>query len=661
MLRDKFVKFLEKNGVQCSGLDDCKILELISAAIGIELFEPKRYEFQSVRQLANRQELSSVSLEKWKQLQAAPLEFDNNVLTILIADPFQSDAQKEVSIILGGMKVITILGHTNILEELHTYLSRDLSSHDLQLQLEEPSTFSNEQSHAQGPNESQIRPEDVSAPLVVRILDNIFADSIEKKASDIHMIPSAHGLEVKIRVDGILQELLVVPPRLKHPVTSRIKLLCGMDIAEKRKPQDGRLRLKSADNPIDLRISTVPSVHGETVVARLLSSKSTNITLDALGVDSNQLDRIRRNLRGSSKVILASGPTGSGKTSTLYACLSYLADGTRNIITIEDPVEYRIDGITQVQINTKTDVSFAKSLRSALRQDPDVIMVGEIRDPETAQISMQAAQTGHLVLSTIHTNTAEGSITRLLDFGIPAFLISSSISTIIAQRLVRRLAPDGTLSGRVGVFSILEINDHIADAIREGASEREIASIARSNGFQTLWEHGLSLVDTGITTFEELERVLGPKPSSSIEEEKTTHQKLSINNNSKIANSSTRKKVLLVEDDDSARAVLSMLFEEQYFDVIEASNGIEGLEKTFIENPAIIVSDLMMPRMSGLDMVKKIRSDARSSSIPILMLTAASTEESELKLLEHGADDFVSKTADSKILLARVERLLARR
>lgn len=651
-------------------IDEIAAVQAVADSLGIQARTLDQKSTGAISGLLGNPRFKSIELSQWRALKALPVAFDDKTLEIICANPFCHEAKKDLEFRLG----ISIKMSLGFEEQILSFLDRSRkASTELSLNsmIDESNEIAFSAQLVETSNETQLHHEDVSAPLVIRLVDKIFSDSLEKRASDIHISPEKDQLAVRVRVDGMLHPLLTVPAHLKNPVVARIKLLCGMDISEKRKPQDGRLRLKSNNNPVDLRISTVLSVHGENVVVRVLATQSTKHSLDAVGMRESTLTRFTQGLRESSKVVLVSGPTGSGKTSTLYAGLTYLADGHRNIITIEDPIEYRIDGVTQMQVNRKIDVTFAEGLRSALRQDPDVIMVGEIRDLETATVALQASQTGHLVLSTIHTNSAPATITRLVDLGVAPYLLASSISTIVAQRLVRKLCTECRTQtelgwkacgcpacantgykGRHGVFSVLELTDAVQEVIRHNGSEQEITNAARPTGYETLWEDAIHLIEEGITTYEEAERVLGPQRNAVVVPNREELAKTSIEQG--------KRRLLLVEDDDSTRTILSMLFKDQFFDVIEAENGLEGLEMVHSQHPEIIVCDLMMPRMSGIEMLKKLRADTRTRDIPVLMLTAASTEDNELALMESGADDFVSKTTDSKVMLARVNRLLAR-
>jgi type II secretory ATPase GspE/PulE/Tfp pilus assembly ATPase PilB-like protein/ActR/RegA family two-component response regulator len=482
------------------------------------------------------------------------------------------------------------------------------------------------------------------------LVNKILLDAIESGASDIHLTPEKGSLKVKVRVDGMLKELLEVPGNLSAPVVSRIKLLGGMDISEKRRPQDGRLRVEFSGTTKDLRLSSIPSLHGENIVARILSPELGDVTFESLGMPPEVCKNLREDLTGSSRVILVTGPTGSGKTSTLYAAIAELKLQGLNIITIEDPIEYRVPGILQTQVNPKIGLNFADGLRSILRQDPDVVVVGEIRDAETANIVMQVAQTGHLVLSTLHTNSAASAITRLCDLGVAPFMIASSIQSIMAQRLVRRSKEDKSgYSGRIGVYSYLQMSERLREAVRSSQGEANFETIATERGFQSLTQAAERLISCGATTLEEAERVFGTKSSWSISATTQPQKKTSL-----------KRRVLVVEDDENMRMILNMLLSRALYDVVEACDGRAALESILSNPPDLVVTDLMMPELDGADLVAIMKRDPRTSMIPVLLLTAVASEETELKLLSCGADDFVSKTTDQKILLARVEKLINR-
>ena len=374
----------------------------------------------------------------------------------------------------------------------------------------------------------------------IRLINGIIAEAVRRGVSDIHVEPYESGLVVRMRVDGVLRESLRMPAHVAPVVVSRIKVMARLDIAERRVPQDGRIGLTLGGRTFDVRVSTLPSRAGERVVLRILDKESAGFSLEQLGIDATAGAILRSALAEPNGIILVTGPTGSGKTTTLYACLQQLNDGSRNILTVEDPVEYAVDGVGQTQVNSKVGMSFAAGLRAILRQDPDVVMVGEIRDRETADVAVQASLTGHLVLSTVHTNDAIGAITRLRDMKVEPFLLASSLRAVVAQRLVRRLCPacreevpaesglaallgfgPGTsvfratgcaecgqsgFKGRTGVFEAVRIDSAVRRMINEGADEAAIARHAFA-GASNLAAAVRALVLSGETTPEEAIRV----------------------------------------------------------------------------------------------------------------------------------------------------------
>ena len=380
---------------------------------------------------------------------------------------------------------------------------------------------------------------------IVRLVASVLNDAIRMGASDVHVEPLRRGLRIRMRVDGVLRETLTVPHGSRAAFTSRIKIISGLDISERRRPQDGRTRIDLGDLSVDARVSTLPSMHGETVVIRLLARAETTQRVDELGFEDNQLRAVRDALARSQGLVLITGPTGSGKTSTLFSALQEIHDVTRNIITLEDPVEIQLPGITQVQINEKAGLTFATGLRSVLRQDPDVVLVGEVRDSETAELALRASLTGHLVLTTVHTNDAVSALTRFVDMGVAPYLVASSLSLVVAQRLVRRPCdacaepyepPDDVLAmlevdrsfleggsprsgagcrlcndsgylGRRGVFEVLEVTQAVRRTLLSDPTEGALLAATAKDQPLTLRDHALLLAKSGGTTFEEVLRV----------------------------------------------------------------------------------------------------------------------------------------------------------
>ncbi len=386
-----------------------------------------------------------------------------------------------------------------------------------------------------------VRLDGTDAAPVVRIVDTAIAQAVKEKASDIHIEPEKDGVRIRFRVDGVLREINTVPRELRDALISRVKILARIDIAETRKPQDGRIRLQVGDKDLDIRVSTFPTIHGENLVLRLLDKTALVRGFEDLMFSSANLTGFERLIRQPHGIVLVTGPTGSGKTTTLYAALARISSLEKNIVTIEDPVEYELPLIRQTQINPKADITFANGLRSILRQDPDVIMVGEIRDRETSEIAIQASLTGHLVLSTLHTNDAPTALTRLIDMGVEPFLIASSVTGVLAQRLVRALCPackepyqpgDDILqkaglsagdvlyrargcvqcrmngySGRFGIAELLLVDDDVRSMINAKRPAEEIRRYAQDAGMVTLLEDGLDKARRGLTTLDEVMRV----------------------------------------------------------------------------------------------------------------------------------------------------------
>ena len=373
---------------------------------------------------------------------------------------------------------------------------------------------------------------------VIRLLNSILFQAVKERASDIHLEPFERELEVRFRIDGLLYKMLSPPKVIQEALTSRVKIMAGLNIAEKRLPQDGRIRVKVAGRDVDIRVSLVPTFFGERVVLRLLDKQRGILNLREIGLSASNDAFMERILTRTSGIVLVTGPTGSGKTTTLYAALSQINSPEKNIITVEDPIEYQLKGVGQIQVNPKIDLTFANGLRSILRQDPDIVMIGEIRDAETAEIAMQASLTGHLVLSTLHTNDAATAVTRLIDMGIEPFMVASSLSAVLAQRLVRVICPhckesytpdraypgielppklyrgrgcekcfDLGTQGRIGIYELLPIDAELCSMIIRQAPAGAIKEYAISKGMKTLREDGLEKARQGITTIEEVLRV----------------------------------------------------------------------------------------------------------------------------------------------------------
>jgi general secretion pathway protein E/type IV pilus assembly protein PilB len=460
-----------------------------------------------------------------------PLARDTDSLRVAVANPFDFGAIDE----LGHLTGLGIEPTVAPLGEIRLAISRHYGADAIGAAADEAPARYGERD-----NDPPIAVDD-EAP-VIQLVQAILRDAINRRASDIHFEPLERRFRVRFRIDGVLQEIADPPWRLQRAVISRLKIMANMSIAENRLPQDGRARIGVEGRLLDLRLSSLPTVHGESIVMRILEPERLRLGLEKLGLDPGDRQSLERLLAWPDGIVLVTGPTGSGKTTTLYACLHQLNRADRKIITVEDPVEYQITGINQVSVRGETGLTFATALRAMLRQAPNIIMVGEIRDRETAGIAINAALTGHLVLSTLHTNDAAGAVTRLIDIGVKPFLVASGLRAVVAQRLVRRVCPEcgqpagltaierrgwpaslavagasvlrrgaGCLAceragyrGRVGLFEFLHVDDRIRRLIHEGGSAARLRAEARAAGMATLREDGWRKVRAGLTTIDEV-------------------------------------------------------------------------------------------------------------------------------------------------------------
>jgi len=566
--------------------------------------------------------------------------------------------------------------------------------------------------------------EEASHAPIVRLVDMMLADGIASRASDIHVEPVDGGVAVRYRIDGVLRQVMKVPRSAGIPLISRVKIMSGLDIADRRRPQDGRARVSVNGNPIDLRVSTLPAAGGEKVVIRVLNTRATLLSLEALGMFEDERERITSLLDHKEGILLVTGPTGSGKTTTLYSALRLVQGEGINIVTVEDPVEYKLgENIVQVQVQEKAGLTFASALRSILRQDPDVVLVGEIRDQETAQIAVQASLTGHLVLSTLHTNDAANAVTRLVDMGIEAYKLASALRGVVAQRLMRRLCmacrtpmtaslgpklrrhvpqgatlyqavgcPDCAMTGYRGRFSIVEVlavTPEIERLIGAGATADRLADAARAAGMKALWESGLRHVLAGETSTEELLRVTDvPAERRASAAPPATEPPRAGGASAPAAPAASgyaaadlsgsfdlldelappaegaaprRATVLLVEDEESLRKVMKDLLERDGYSVAEAADGISALDQVDRVAPDVIMLDLNLPGLDGYHVLQQLRSRPATSRIPVIVLTAKGDEDNEVRVFQLGADDFLTKPFRAKALSARLEAVLGRR
>ncbi len=583
---------------------------------------------------------------------------------------------------------------------------------------------------------------------IIRLVDHIIAQAITQRASDIHIETEEGGLVVRYRVDGVLKQTMTLPRAVAPPLVSRIKIISGLDIADRMRPQDGRARVSVNGTRVDLRISTLPASNGEKVVLRVLDGRATPLGLDGLGLTAHDFARVQQLVNLREGIVLVTGPTGSGKTTTLYSVLRMIQSRGVNIVTVEDPVEYKVPGIVQVQVNEKAGLTFAAALRSILRQDPDVVLIGEIRDRETATIATQASLTGHLVLSTLHTIDAASSVARLLDIGVEPYKVAAALKGLVAQRLVRRLCstcrapittpvedrfrqwiPSGVelfrpvgcpeclstgYRGRVAITEVIIADNELERCISLGESPDRLTEVARAAGMRSLWESGITHVLDGLTDLEELVRVaevpssnprratprstpsvppprtkfttrahptpVAPRPAFQSDEASAADRAARSAANGEPSKgaaldrafelvddlkpaasaSSNRQRILLVEDEAPLRGVLRDLLEREGYAVIEAADGVQALDGIDRSAPDLVVLDLHLPRLDGFGVLKHLRSRASTLTLPVLVLTAKGDEDSEVRVFEAGANDFLTKPFRPRALIARLKALSAR-
>jgi len=481
-----------------------------------------------------------IPIQYFKRMGLVPLFEEQGVLTVAINDPANFQAADDLARRFGFKGIRMVLSP---LGEIHSAINAlfDQTSDEAEKMVQDLESYqSDDQVFTELEDLQDLMDVTNEAP-IIRLVNVVLTQALRRLASDIHIEPYEKEIKVRFRIDGILYEIFSLPKRFQAHIVSRLKVMANLDIAEKRLPQDGRIKIKVANKTVDIRISVIPMAYGERIVLRLLDKSISILGLAEMGMAQKRLEIFEKLINKNTGILLVTGPTGSGKTTTLYAALNRINSMEKNIITIEDPIEYELKGVGQIQVNPKTELTFARGLRSVLRHDPDIIMVGEIRDLETVEIAIQASLTGHLVFSTLHTNDATGALTRLVDMGVEPFLIASSLLAVLAQRLVRRICPDckepfhpeeATLEelglpkdqvfyhgrgceacmqsgyrGRSGIFELLVMDNDTRHLLTSGADSVKMKDMAVRNGMATLFEDGLLKVKTGLTTLNEVLRV----------------------------------------------------------------------------------------------------------------------------------------------------------
>jgi type IV pilus assembly protein PilB len=552
---------------------------------------------------------------------------------------------------------------------------------------------------------------------VSKLVDAMISDAVREGASDIHAEPTDGGVVVRYRVDGVLHEVMRLPEAAGSALVRRVKVWANLDVTDPLRPHDGRASARVDGQAVDLRVSTIPVARrGEKVVIRILDKANLRANIPDLHLPAGETEALVRLLSHREGMVLITGPTGSGKTTTLYAALNQLKTGKVNIVTVEDPVEYDMAGISQIQVSEAQGLTFAKALRSVLRQDPDIVLVGEIRDPETATIAIQAGFSGHFVLSTLHTNDAPSAVVRLRDLGIDAFKLASVLKGIVAQRLVRRLcdvcavpvaldsvAPEvrppadrpGEVRvrravgcrkcngrgyrGRIAILEIMPIDETVARLIDGGALPDALAAAAAKIGMRTLWESGLERVWDGATSLDELVRVLGdragaesaaPVVASSAPVPAASASVPPIGAPPVVAAAAdpagpsaaatgSQNRILVADDDPQMRRLIRNVLVREGFEVVEAADGLDALDRLEQEAVGLVLLDVDMPRLDGLGVLEELRAQMRTASLPVIILTAHH-DDTEEKALDLGANDYLTKPVQTRSLVARVRAVLKR-
>ncbi|MEP6991063.1 MAG: ATPase, T2SS/T4P/T4SS family [bacterium] len=598
-------------------------------------------------------------------------------LVVATSDPNDYEAERDLGFASGRRITFELASPGAIADRLNTGYSADGVVESLLLAAD--STLADAVRVIEDMEPESVAQADIESAPLVKLANLILSEAVVQRASDIHIEPGgSKGGVVRFRIDGVMRQHMVLPVGAVNRIVSRIKVLGKLDIADRMRPQDGRARIQVLNKSYDLRISTVPTREAEKAVIRILRPDIAK-TLADVGLQPYELQRIRQLIGQRDGIVVVTGPTGSGKTTTLYAALSDVATSEVNVMTVEDPIEYELPGVTQIQVETKRDVTFASALRSILRQDPDVIFVGEIRDTETAQVAAQAAATGHLVLATLHTNDAMSAVSRLSDLGLDRATIASVLRGAVAQRLVRRLCAEcaepvtGALRddeerlaaqfgvrptartvgctrcnqtgyrGRIPIVEVAALTPAIAEQVSAGATAVQLQRLAIAQGMRPLREVALDHVRNGETTLEEIERVLGETAADGP------------------AAAPQPPCIVFADDDAVLRHLATAILESAGYRVRQARDGAEAI--AIIEggdDVALVVSDLHMPGMDGDELVTRLRRGAETSMLPVIILTGSGEQDTEIQLMDAGADDYIRKPIDPPRFLSRVKAALRR-
>lgn len=628
-----------------------------------------------------------------------PLQADDRRITLATSDPRDLNAEQAIGFMTGRDVEFQLTSPAELEEKLDAVYRPEKSIERLVERLD-PSKVEM-LSEAPAP---EVRDPVLDAP-VAKLVDAMISEGVRQGASDIHAEPEEGATVVRYRVDGVLREVMRLPGSAGASLVRRAKVFARLDVTDPLHPQDGRASIKVDGEIVDLRVSTVPIARrGEKVVIRILDKANLRSTIGDLGLSEHECALFTRLLGFREGMLLVTGPTGSGKTTTLYAALNQLKTGKVNIVTVEDPVEYDLTGISQIQVNEAQGLTFASALRSVLRQDPDIVLVGEIRDPETAKTAIQAGLSGHFVLSTLHTNDAVSAVVRLRDIGVDSFKIASVLKGVVAQRLVRRLCrqcaepitvndlpqdarpPVGSgiepklfrakgckncngtgFRGRLGIMEIMPVDEAVSKMIDSDAVPDAIVQTARKRGMMSLWESGLNRMWQGLTTLDELVRVLGERipeePSSQTPTSRPSVTLVPQEVRAMVAAAenaqSDTPRVLVADDDPQMRRLVRTVLEREGVQVVEAADGLDAIDLVGQQQFDLIVLDLNMPRLDGLGVLEELGAQVSTAQIPVIVLTAVG-DESEAKALDLGARDYLTKPVRPTALTARVRAVLRR-
>jgi type IV pilus assembly protein PilB len=641
---------------------------------------------------------------------AFPMREDDRQIFVATYDPDNYEADQQIGFASGRRVVFELAPPHSVTQAINVGYSSDKSVDAVLTHLAHELTDAVRVLEDNKPEAVQAT--EVEAAPIVKLTNLVLRDAVEQRASDIHIEPGEGNGVVRFRIDGVMRVHMQLPMHALNRVVSRIKVLGKLDIADRTRPQDGRTRIQVDNKVVDLRISTVPIRDSEKVVIRILRPDSGGALRD-VGLAEPELERVRQVLASRDGIMLVTGPTGSGKTTTLYGILRDLAGGDVNIMTVEDPVEYELKGISQIQVDTKRGVTFASALRAILRQDPDVIFVGEIRDQETGEIAVQASMTGHLVLATLHTNDAVSAVARLVDLGLQRPALAATLRGAVAQRLVRKICGEcaqkiaGDLTdeesrlakrysvtpivravgcarcantgylGRLPVDEVAIFTPEMLEAVGKGATTPQLQKLAVASGMRTLRDVTLERLVHGDTTLTELDRVIGDasaaetapagaaagtpalRPTSAVSLNVSAQPTASPPPTDALGE--VRPTVLIADDDPVMLQILNAALLKGGFRVAAVTDGAAALRKIQAgEECALLVTDLHMPEMQGDELLKRLRSDPRTAALPVVVLTGSDDEGREAELIDAGADDYLRKPIEPARLLSRVKAVLRR-